>query len=393
MSDQHSRITSLLESLKDYTGDRPQGFGFNEFTLVELNELFIDADIISLNGTETLIDNESATSDLYFLFEGNLNVHLESVGGGERILSLGPGTVVGEQSFLDSEPRSASVFAGAPCTVASLSRTAFDEFAKVNPSIGFRVITQLTRILSRRLRRLDLFEAIEQGRDEERRRLAEELHDETMADLTGLTMELAFLKSQRELGDQIIQDISSAQDKLKQTNIRLRQIVKGIYPAELVNSGLIPAVISHLRDLEGRPSNSANDIEIKLHAHGFGGQRLPYEIEVDIYRVLLQAIANSIQHGEPSSIGVELNWADDDCVFSIMDDGLGIGSIDGEAVLKSGHFGLANMRDRVERNGGIFEIMNAVPTGTNVIGSIPVSHRSEVPTDSYDYGITMNTSI
>ena len=75
-----------------------------------------------------------------------------------------------------------------------------------------------------------------------------------------------------------------------------------------------------------------------------------------------------------------------------MDNGCGIGSIDGDAIVQSGHFGLANMRDRVERNGGLFEIGSAVVPGTSLVGNIPVAHRSVIPTQDSNYEVTIKNT-
>ena len=386
------RSAQVFESLSETSGDKPQGFTFSEFTADELNLFFSSTVVKRLDEFEVLISNEETTSDLYFLLEGHLKVEISSIGGWDKVLLVGPGTVVGEQSFLDGEPRTASVIAETPCTIASVSQELFETFANAHPSIALRIIRQLTRILSRRLRRLDLFDAMEYTREIERKNLAEELHDETMADLTGLTMELGLLKLHKELDEVVLGEIDSIREKLKETNLRLRQIVKGIFPAELVNSGLVSALTSHLKDFEHRSIQNPTELKIHLRSIGFGGQRLPSNLEADLYRVIQQAIANAVQHANASLIEVDINWSNQECRFSVMDNGCGIGSIDGDAIVQSGHFGLANMRDRVERNGGLFEIGSAVVPGTSLVGNIPVAHRSVIPTQDSNYEVTIKNT-
>ena len=387
------RLDQVVESLSKTSGNKPQEFIFNEFTADELNLFFSGSVVKQLDTSEVLIANEGSTSDLYFVLEGHLKVEIPSIGGWDKVLLVGPGTVVGEQSFLDGEPRTAAVIAETPCTIASVSQKSFETFANVHPSIAFRIIRQLTRILNRRLRRLDLFDAIEYTREMERKRLAEELHDETMADLTGLTMELGLLKIHKELDDVVLGEIDATREKLKETNLRLRQIVKGIYPAELVNSGLVSALTSHLKDLEQRPIQNSTEIKVQLRSIGFGNERLPSNLEADLYRVIQQGIANAVQHANPSLIEIGINWSDQECTFSVTDNGCGLGNIDGDAIVESGHFGLANMRDRIERNGGLFEIGSVAVQGTSLVGNIPTDHRTVIPTQGNNYEVTIkNTS-
>ncbi len=384
-----SVVTQILESLNSTSADRPQGFGFTEFSADELVIIFSIAQIQQFAESEILVSNQEATSDLYFILQGQLKIEIPVSNGETKDFLLTPGTVVGEQSFLDNEPRSATVIAETSCLIASFNESSFRELTRTHPDIALRIIRQLSRILSQRLRRLDLFDAAELAREAERKRLAEELHDETMANLTGITMELGLLKFNQGLDSDALGDIDSVTNKIKETNLRLRQIVRGIYPAELVNSGLIPALTSYLENLTGRSIINPTELKISLFAEGFGNERLPTNAETDIYRVVQQAIANAIQHAEASAIKVQVKWSNEECRFTIEDDGRGIGDINREDVVKSGHFGLANMRDRIERNGGSLEFGNSVPSGTTLTGTIPTANRTDVPTITSDYEITI----
>ncbi len=384
-----SVVTQALESLNSTSADRPQGFGFTEFSADELVIMFSIAQIQQFAESEILVSNQEATSDLYFILQGQLKIEIPVPNGETKDFLLTPGTVVGEQSFLDNEPRSATVIAETSCLIASFNESSFRELTRTHPDIALRIIRQLSRILSQRLRRLDLFDAAELAREAERKRLAEELHDETMANLTGITMELGLLKFNQGLDSDALGDIDSVTNKIKETNLRLRQIVRGIYPAELVNSGLIPALTSYLENLTGRSIINPTELKISLFAEGFGNERLPTNAETDIYRVVQQAIANAIQHAEASAIKVQVKWSNEECRFTIEDDGRGIGDINREDVVKSGHFGLANMRDRIERNGGSLEFGNSVPSGTTLTGTIPTANRTDVPTITSDYEITI----
>ena len=384
-----SAVTQALESLNSISADRPQGFGFTEFSADELAIIFSIAQIQQFAESEILVSNQETTSDLYFILQGQLKIEIPVLNGETKDFLLTPGTVVGEQSFLDNEPRSATVIAVTSCLIASIYESSFRDLTRTHPDIALRIIRQLSRILSQRLRRLDLFDAAELAREAERKRLAEELHDETMANLTGITMELGLLKFNQGLDSDALGDIDSVTNKIKETNLRLRQIVRGIYPAELVNSGLISALTSYLENLTGQSIINPTELKVSLLAEGFGDDRLPTNAETDIYRVVQQAIANAIQHAEASAIKVQVKWSNGECRFTIEDDGRGIGDINRENVVKSGHFGLANMRDRIERNGGSLEFGNSIPSGTTLTGTIPTANRTDVPTITSDYEITI----
>ena len=385
-------VAQALESLNSISADRPQGFGFAEFSTDELAAIFSIAQIHQFSKSEILVSNQETTSDLYFVLQGQLKIEIPVPNGETKDFLLTPGTVVGEQSFLDEEPRSATVVAETSCLIASFDAGSFRELTRMHPDVALRIIRQLSRILSRRLRRLDLFDAAELARESERKRLAEELHDETMANLTGITMELGLLKFNQGLDSNALGDIDSVTNKLKETNLRLRQIVQGIYPAELVNSGLISALTSHLESLTNQSIINPTELKISLLAEGFGDERLPTNTETDIYRVVQQAIANAMEHAEASTIKIHLKWSNEECRFTIEDDGRGMGDINRENVVKSGHFGLANMRDRIERNGGALEFGSTVPSGTTLTGTIPTENRTGIPNITTDYDITISNT-
>jgi signal transduction histidine kinase len=385
-------VSQALMSLDSTGADGPQRFDFSEFSNDELVSIFSNARIQQLTESEILISNQETTADLYFILQGQLRIEIAIPNAGIKKFLLSSGTVVGEQSFLDGEPRSADVTAETPCLVASLNSNSFADLTRTHPVVALRIIRQLSRILSQRLRRLDLFDAAELAREAERKRLAEELHDETMANLTGITMELGLLKFNRGLDSGVLEDVDSVTKKLKDTNLRLRQIVRGIHPAELVNSGLITALMSHLEDLGNKSVVNPTELKINLWSEGFGDLRLPLNIETDIYRVVQQAISNAIQHASASTIQVSVVWSSLECRFTVEDNGRGIGGIDPANIVKSGHFGLANMRDRIERNGGVLEIGNATTSGTKLTGTISTANRTDIPERIANYEVTIKNT-
>ena len=159
-----------------------------------------------------------------------------------------------------------------------------------------------------------------------------------------------------------------------------------------MNSGLITALRSHLEDLGNQSVVNPTELKINLQSEGFGDQRLPLNIETDIYRVVQQAISNAIQHASASNIQVSVVWSDIECRFSVEDNGRGIGDIDPRDIVKGGHFGLANMRDRIERNGGFLEIGNATTSGTKLTGAISVTNRTDIPDLKGNYEVTIKNT-
>jgi two-component system sensor histidine kinase DegS len=150
--------------------------------------------------------------------------------------------------------------------------------------------------------------------------------------------------------------------------------------------------MSHLEDLGNKSVVNPTELKINLRSEGFGDLRLPLNIETDIYRVVQQAISNAIQHASASTIQVSVVWSSLECRFTVEDNGRGIGGIDPANIVKSGHFGLANMRDRIERNGGVLEIGNATTSGTKLTGTISTASRTDIPERIANYEVTIKNT-
>ena len=361
----------------------PQSFHFDAFDNEELRCLLEIAEINDFSTGEPVIKRSDDSTDLYILVQGQVEIKVPITQERTKTLTLGPGGVVGEVAFLDGEPRSADVLAASPCSLIRLSRESAHKFGTIYPNASVRLYQQLSAILALRLRRLDFFDATEIARDEERKALALELHDETMAELTALTMELALLGLGGDINQELQVALEDARDRLKQTNIRLREIVKGVYPAELISLGLVKAFTSYLDNLTLH--------RISLEVAGFGATRLPEEIEADLFRLLQQSVTNVIQHALASTVRIGLDWQAYELSFEVTDDGVGFDVTNPKNDLRNGHFGLANIRNRIERHGGTVTINSAQREGTTVSGRIPIVGRADEPSESRNMSFTLKT--
>ena len=188
-------------------------------------------------GSMLIAEGEQDTA-LYVLLEGEVEVLVPTDKGWLQVAVLGVGSVIGEMAFLDNLPRSARVIARTPSSVLKSSRESFREFAQREPSVALRFIWELSRTVASRLRRMERLDASEAAREEERKSLASELHDETLADLGGLAMELAFMKREAAgTSPELEAGLDEIRSRLRSTDRRLREIVQGIFPPALVLRG------------------------------------------------------------------------------------------------------------------------------------------------------------
>ena len=204
------------------------------------------------------------------------------------------------------------------------------------------------------------------AQEEERRRIARELHDETAQALTGLSLGLGRIEQTNDveaaraeakrLGGQVV-------DAMRE----LRRIAMRLRPSTLDDLGLIPA----LEQLVATSLVSA-EAEVTFHHHAMD-RRLDPELETIVYRIMQEALTNAARHANASRIRVEVAAEDDDTVVaSVQDDGQGL---DPEAAIGRG-LGLGGMRERAGLANGTLEISSAPGEGTTVLLRAPLDPAS-----------------
>ena len=215
--------------------------------------------------------------------------------------------------------------------------------------------------------------------EQERKRWARELHDETLQVLGGRRMRhSAALRSDADAAEtraalkEGIELIDAEIDNLSGLIAELR-------PAALDEIGLVPA----LRTLGERKSREGN-FEVEILARlGEDGERLPAETESVLYRLVQEALNNAVKHAGASRVEALLERTDGVVRVTVHDDGGGF-----DPAARNGGFGLTGMRERVELAGGELKIDAAPGRGATVAATIPVpaeapgGHRSSRPRSS-----------
>ena len=276
-------------------------------------------------------------------------------------------------AFLDGSPRSARVFATTTCSLLRITRESFEVFSQQRPDIAISFMLELVRIVAYRLRRLEQFDTAEASKEYERKALAAELHDQTLAELGALAVELGFLaREASEYSEDLKGSVDQLRERLKDTDQGLRRIVQGIFPPVLTIMGLLPAVNSFLSEISGRPVASLHPIEVRITSSGFDQVRLDERLEISLYRVIQQGLSNVIQHAQAKQITIDLSWKNGEVILILADDGVGFDVLNPKESPLTGHYGLANLKDRIEKHLGQMEIISNPGQGTTLRAVIPV---------------------
>ena len=215
------------------------------------------------------------------------------------------------------------------------------------------------------------------AQDEERRRIARELHDSVGQYLTALKINLDIL-ARSSLGTRIDQVLAESSGLLDQALSETRTISHLLHPPLLDESGFASAARWYVDGLAKR-----SGIEVNLEIPG-DLARLPHAVELGLFRVLQESLTNVHRHSASPSVDIRLNLDLDHVILEVRDYGCGIPQElvrrfqeDGTGV----GIGLAGMRERVGELGGHLAVSSADP-GTVVTVSMPTSKCEDDPASS-----------
>ncbi len=225
------------------------------------------------------------------------------------------------------------------------------------------VINQMARRLEASQRALkEYLRAMTQAQEDERARLARELHDETVQTLIALDHKAQMI--QRAVESKPTLAAERVTDLRKMTAAAIeetRRLTRALRPAYLEELGLVPALEMLARDLGA-------DLQVSGEP-----DRLPAEQELALYRIAQEALNNARHHAQAERIVVEFGQDDGQIVLAIRDNGRGFNlpANLGEFTAR-GHFGLMGMRERAQLVGGKLNVTSTSNQGTQIIVSIPI---------------------
>jgi PAS domain S-box-containing protein len=205
--------------------------------------------------------------------------------------------------------------------------------------------------------------AILQGQEQERSRIAKDLHDGLGQLLSAIKMNVNLLDSEPSRVNTLYKLI----DEAIQESIRISE---NLLPAKLKDFDLATCLNSLCKQI-GDTSHTPVTFE------SFGtGTAVGQDQKINLYRIAQEAINNALKHARASSICVQLNEDDDHVHLSIEDDGLGFEK--SKDYDRSRHHGLDNMRERAEIMGGKLTIESDADRGTLIIVEAPVNKKKDV---------------
>lgn len=215
----------------------------------------------------------------------------------------------------------------------------------------------------------ELFNAIAAAQDQERKRIAQDIHDSLGSILSAAKLKLSALKeSQPLLSNEHAEKYQTTLQLLDEASAELRSISHNIMPATLSKLGLVPA----LKNLSNTIS-SHSGLQISFSAHDFM-ERIPEQAEMSIYRIVLELINNIVKHAQANKVTIQLIKYPDYINLSVEDNGRGFDY--GDALHEKKGIGLGNILSRVDYLRGKMNVDSLPGRGTTVIIDVPLGNAS-----------------
>jgi signal transduction histidine kinase len=212
----------------------------------------------------------------------------------------------------------------------------------------------------------DLLSKLITAQEDERRRIARELHDEVSQSLTSLMMNLTAVEAVRgsaALRERLHRIYASAEATLNEVG----KIIHDLRPTTLDDLGLVSAVRVHARNLLGTAG-----VKLTFETSGFGHRRLPPAVEATAFRVAQEAITNVARHARASAAAVSLRLQDGTLTLLVEDNGTGFDPDQTLARRDGRGAGLLGMQERAALIGGALEVESRPGRGTRVRLNVPV---------------------
>lgn len=196
--------------------------------------------------------------------------------------------------------------------------------------------------------------SIIKGQEDERHRLAKDLHDGLGGMLSGLKYTLNNMGDNMVLSGRSVDSFNNALSMLDQAIVEMRKVAHNMMPESLLKFGIDETLKDYISKM-----NASNPM--KIHYQAYNYERLDQSLEINLYRIIQEVINNAVKYAKASDMYIQMDYQDDHLHLTIEDNGIGFDTTVENS--KSG-IGLKNIADRVSYMNGKLEMSSSPGKGT-----------------------------
>jgi two-component system, NarL family, sensor kinase len=231
--------------------------------------------------------------------------------------------------------------------------------------LSYRNYKQKQKIQERRIaeleteKQLEATEAVLKGEEQERTRLAKDLHDGLGGMLSGIKYSFNTMKENLIMTPDNHQAFERSMDMLDSSIKEMRRVAHNMMPEALVRFGLCTALKDFCNDI-----NQSGALKVNYQCIGLEGYSLDQTVSITLYRIVQELINNTMKHAQAKSAIVQVTKVNDQLTVTVEDDGKGF---DTSLLSESNGMGWTNIRNRVEFLKGKLSVTSKVGEGTSVL--------------------------
>ena len=207
------------------------------------------------------------------------------------------------------------------------------------------------------------------AQEEERSRVARELHDDLSQRMALMSIELEQIAQTMHISDKMRRKFEGLQNQAQEISSDIHRLSYRLHPSKLDHLGLAAALRSLCEQI-----NAGGKLRVYLHQMGFPAM-LPKDVTLCLFRIAQEALRNAVKHSEANHVRVNVKLLGDAVHLAVADDGCGF-------EMRSGSFaeglGLISIRERLRIVGGTFEIHSQPAQGTRIEVRVPLGSRERL---------------
>lgn len=211
-----------------------------------------------------------------------------------------------------------------------------------------------------------LLQQITRAQEEERKRIARELHDDTIQALVVHGQRLYDVASIERLPGSAVARLEGLRQQANKIIEDLRRLSQDLRPSSLDRFGLLPALRRLASDIEAQ-----SGISTRVEVIGTE-RRLPAEVELVLFRIVQEALRNTWKHARATSTEIKVEFAEGKTNVTVTDNGIGFDVRQAIDDPRQGKLGLAGMRERAKLLGGTLAVRSELGKGTTLTAELPV---------------------